>query len=131
MLSLRQTIWKQAKKLQFFSKMRKQRKNKLLWISNFKSAFDTIWRKLSSKGLSKFISSKKCAGSLDVCYKNWAVWSPYIYNNIKCSVLIDENLTYRFHVEVRVRQDCILWPTLFNILLEFVIDDLTSLTCIF
>ena len=50
-----------------------------------------------------------------------------MYNNTECTVMIDKNLTEWFLVEVGVRQGCILSPTLFNIFLEFVMDELSSL----
>jgi len=50
----------------------------------------------------------------------------HMYQNTQCTVMIDNNLTDWFKVEVGVRQGCILSPTLFNIFLEFVIDDVAN-----
>ena len=50
-----------------------------------------------------------------------------MYNNTECAVRIDGKLTEWFKVLNEVRQDCILSPTLFNVFLEFVLDELESL----
>ena len=51
----------------------------------------------------------------------------YMYDNTDCAVMIDGKLTPWFQVLVGVRQGCILSPTLFNIFLEFIMDELKSL----
>ena len=51
----------------------------------------------------------------------------YMYTNTDCTVLIDQNLTEWFHVDVGLRQGCILSPTHFNIFLEFVMNELHNL----
>ena len=49
-----------------------------------------------------------------------------MYDNTECAVTIERTLTGWFAVRVGVRQGCILSPTLFNIFLEFVMDEITS-----
>ena len=83
---------------------------------DFKAAFDTIWRKALWKMLK----------SIGVCSKIVNIVE-YMYNQTECSILIDGQLKDWFHVEVGVRQGCILSPTLFNIFLEFVMDELSCL----
>ena len=51
-----------------------------------------------------------------------------MYDNTQCSVAIDGKLSQWFEVLIGVWQGCILSPTLFNIFLEFVMDELPSLT---
>ena len=50
-----------------------------------------------------------------------------MYDNSECALTIDGNLTSWFKVNFGVRQGCLLSPTLFNIFLEFVFDELQSL----
>ena len=83
---------------------------------DFKAAFDTVWRKALWKMLK----------SIGVCSKIVNIVE-YMYNQTECSILIDGQLKDWFHVEVGVRQGCILSPTLFNIFLEFVMDELSCL----
>ena len=51
-----------------------------------------------------------------------------LYENSKCAVTIDGKLTEWFSVLVGVRQGCLLSPTLFNIFLEFVINEVESIS---
>jgi len=83
---------------------------------DFKAAFDTIWRKALWKMLRQIGVNTRIVNILE-----------YMYNATECTVRIDGNLTEWFKVEVGVRQGCILSPTLFNIFLEFVMDELGSL----
>ena len=46
-----------------------------------------------------------------------------LYENAKCAVTIDGKLT-----SVGVRQGCLLSPTLFNIFLEFAINEIESIS---
>ena len=82
---------------------------------NFKAAFETVWRKALWKMLSAIGVSSKIVSIIR-----------YMYDNTKCAVTID-NLTEWFTVAAGVHQGCILSTTLFNILLEFVMDDIASL----
>ena len=44
-----------------------------------------------------------------------------LYNNTECAVVIDGQLTEWFEVHVGLRQGIFLSPTMFNIVLDFVI----------
>jgi len=50
-----------------------------------------------------------------------------IYFNAECAVVVNKQVTSWFKVKVGVRQGCLLSPVLFNIFLEFVMDELKSL----
>ena len=50
------------------------------------------------------------------------------YENPKRAVIIDEKLTEWFGVLVGVRQGCFLSPNLFNIFLEFVINEIENIS---
>lgn len=50
-----------------------------------------------------------------------------MYNKSQCAVNVDGKLTDWFEVVVGVRQGCLLSPTLFNLFLEFVMDELRDL----
>ena len=84
---------------------------------DFKSAFDTIWRKALWKMLAHIGINKKVIKILET-----------LYENSKCAVTIDGKLTEWFSVLVGVRQGCLLSPTLFNIFLEFVINEIESIS---
>ena len=83
---------------------------------DFKSAFDTIWRNALWKMLLKIGVNPKYVDIIK-----------YMYQNTKCAVTIENSLTGWFVVRVGVRQGCILSPTLFNVFLEFVMDEISSL----
>ena len=83
---------------------------------DFKAAFDTIWRNALWKMLEGIGVNPKIINIIK-----------YIYENTQCAVMIDGNLTDWFSVLVGVRQGCILSPMLFNIFLEFIMDELKSL----
>ena len=87
-----------------------------LHFIDFKAAFDTVWREALWKMLRKI--------GVHSTYVNII---KYMYENTKCAVTIDKKLTGWFVVRVGVRQGCILSPTLFNIFLEFVMEELSSL----
>jgi hypothetical protein len=84
---------------------------------DFKAAFDTVWRTALWKMLKVIGIEHRIVNILK-----------YMYDHTQCSVMIDGKLTQWFQVLVGVRQGCILSPTLFNIFLEFVMDELRSLT---
>ena len=50
-----------------------------------------------------------------------------IYDETECAIVIDGQLTEWFRVGIGVRQGCLLSPTLFNIFLEFVMEEVKSL----
>ena len=54
-----------------------------------------------------------------------------LYKNTECAIVINGQLTEWFKVEVGVRQGCIMSPTLFNIFLEFVMDELVNIDPVF
>ena len=83
---------------------------------DFKSAFDTIWRKALWKMMLKISVNKQIVNIIQS-----------MYSKSTCSVIIDGRLTDWFAVTVGVRQGCRLSPTLFNLFLEFVMDELTCL----
>ena len=83
---------------------------------DFKAAFDTIWR----EALWKMLKSIGIHSKIVDVIKS-------MYDNSECALTIDGNLTSWFKVNVGVRQGCLLSPTLFNIFLEFVFDELKSL----
>ena len=51
-----------------------------------------------------------------------------LYKNSKCTVTIDGKLTEWFSALTGVRQECLLSPTLFNIFLELVINEIESIS---
>ena len=51
-----------------------------------------------------------------------------LYDDTECSVVINGHQTDWFKVNAGVRQGCFLSPTLFNIFLEFVMDEVQSQT---
>ena len=83
---------------------------------DFKSAFDTVWRKALWRMLRSIGINQKYINIIEK-----------MYEKTECSVIIDKNLTEWFRVKVGVRQGCILSPTFFNIFLEFVMDELSCL----
>ena len=83
---------------------------------DFKSAFDTIWRK----------ALWKMMRSIGVCNKIVNIVEK-MYEKTTCAVVVDKFLTDWFSVSVGVRQGCLLSPTLFNLFLDFVMDELKCL----
>ena len=69
-------------------------------FTDFKSAFDKIWRKALWKMLAHIGINKKIIKILET-----------LYENSKCAVTIDGKLTEWFSVLVGVRQGCLLSPT--------------------
>ena len=82
---------------------------------DFQSAFDTVWRNALWKMLLKIGVPTKYVNIIK-----------FMYENTKCDVTIENTLTGWFSVGVGVRQGCILSPTLFNVFLEFIMDEITS-----
>ena len=82
---------------------------------DFKAAFDTVWRDALWKMMKATGINPKTIKIIQ-----------HMYENTECSVLIDGQLTEWFEVTVGVRQGCILSPSLFNLFLEFVMDEVKS-----
>ena len=82
---------------------------------DFKSAFDTIWRSALWKMMKRVGVNKTV---IDVIKD--------MYEKSQCAVNVDGKLTDWFEVTVGVRQGCLLSPTLFNLFLEFVMDELND-----
>ena len=49
-----------------------------------------------------------------------------MYDNAECAIVINNQLTEWFRVEIRLKQGCLLSPILFSLFLDFVMVDLTS-----
>ena len=83
---------------------------------DFKAAFDTIWRKALWKMLRSIGVGKKIVNIIE-----------QLYDETECAVIINGHLTDWFEVKVGVRQGCLLSPVLFNLFLEFVMNEISSL----
>ena len=101
---------------QIFEKAREHNVDIHLNFIDFKSAFDTIWRKALWKMMRSIGIDQKIIRIIENLYKD-----------TECAVVIEGNLTNWFNVRVGVRQGCLLSPTLFNIFLDFVMADLKSI----
>ena len=102
---------------QIIEKAKERKVNLHFNFIDFKSAFDTIWRKALWKMLAHIGINKKIIKILET-----------LYENSKCAVTIDRKLTEWSSVLVGVRQGCLLSPTLFNIFLDFVISEIKSIS---
>ena len=85
-------------------------------FADFKSAFDTIWRK----------ALWRMMRSIGFCNKIVSIIEK-MYEKTTCTVAVDGLLTEWFSLGVGVRQGCLLSPTLFNLFLDFVMDELKCL----
>ena len=83
---------------------------------DYKAAFDAMWRKTLWKMLRAIGVPTKIVNIIEK-----------IYNNTKCTVVVNGHITEWFEVLVGVRQGCILSPTLFNLFLDFLMKELSSL----
>ena len=83
---------------------------------DFKSAFDTVWR----KALWKMLRAIGVNSSIVNMIEN-------MYNKTTCAVIVNGYMTDWFEVMIGVRQGCLLSPTLFNVFLDFVMEELTCL----
>lgn len=101
---------------QIIEKAREHNMELHLNFIDFKSAFDTIWRAALWKMLRSIGIDEKIVKIIE-----------NLYEDTQCAVVIEGNLTEWFTVEVGVRQGCLLSPTLFNIFLDFVMEDLKSI----
>jgi hypothetical protein len=52
-----------------------------------------------------------------------------LYNEVKCTVRINNDLTPWFNVEAGVKQSCILSPTLFSVYINDLADRINFLNC--
>ena len=102
---------------QIIEKAKERKVNLHFNFIDFKSVFDTIWRKALWKMLAHIGIDKKIIKILE-----------RLYENSKCAVTIDGKLTEWFSVLVGVRQGCLLSPTLVIIFLEFVINEVESIS---
>ena len=82
---------------------------------DFKSTFNTIWRKALCKMMRSIAINKKIVSIVGK-----------MYGKTTCAV-VDGLFTEWFSVSVGVRQGCLLSPTLFNLFLNFVIDEIKCL----
>ena len=73
---------------------------------DFKSAFDTVWRKALWRMMIAIGVDTKIVNIIEALYKD-----------TECAIVIDGHITEWFKVNIGVRQGCILSPTLFNFLL--------------
>ena len=83
---------------------------------DFKAAFDTVWRNALWKMMRSIGVDNKIVNIIE-----------QLYEETECAVTINGHITDWFTVGVGVRQGCLLSPTLFNIFLEFVMQELESL----
>ena len=83
---------------------------------DFKSTFHTIWRK----------ALRKMMRSIGICNKIVNIIEK-MYEKTTCTVAVDGRLTQCFPESVGARQGCLLSPTLSNLFLDFVIDELKYL----
>ena len=95
----------------------KERRVPVHWnFVDFKAAFDTIWREALWKCL-RSIGVDKALVDLIEC----------IYKQSTCSVMVNGKISDWFDVLIGVRQGCLLSPGLFNLFLEFVMEDVKKL----
>ena len=83
---------------------------------DFKSAFDTVWRKALWKMMRAIGVNSRIVNIIEK-----------MYDKTNCAVVIDGHITEWFHVSVGVRQGCLLSPTLFNLFLDFVMEEIKCL----
>ena len=83
---------------------------------DFKSAFDTVWRKALWRMMIAIGVDTKIVNIIEALYKD-----------TECAIVIDGHITEWFKVNIGVLQGCIFSPTLFNIFLEFVMKEQKSL----
>ena len=101
---------------QILEKARERNVKVHLHFIDFKAAFDTIWRKALWKMMRAIGIDPRIVDIVE-----------NIYSNAECAVVVNKQITNWFKVKVGVRQGCLLSPVLFNIFLEFVMDELKSL----
>ena len=101
---------------QLMQKSKERRINCHFHFVDFKSPFDTICRK----------ALRRMMRSIGICNKIVSIIEK-MYEKTTCAVIVDGLLTEWFSVNVCVRQGCLLSPTLFNLFLDFVMDELKCL----
>ena len=101
---------------QLMQKSKERNLNLHYHFIDFKSAFDTIWRQALWRMMARIGVNKTVIEVI----KN-------MYEKSQCTVNVDGKMTDWFEVTVGVRQGCLLSPTLFNLFLEFVMDELQDL----
>ena len=83
---------------------------------DLKSAFDTTWRKALWKIMRSIGMKKKMVHIVEK-----------MHAKTTCDVVVDGLLTERFSVSVSFREGCLLSPTLFNLFLDVVMDEIKCL----
>ena len=101
---------------QLMQKSKERNLNLHYHFIDFKRAFDTIWRQALWRMMARIGVNKTVIEVI----KN-------MYEKSQCTVNVDGKMTDWFEVTVGVRQGCLLSPTLFNLFLEFVMDELQDL----
>ena len=101
---------------QIMEKAKERRVNLHFNFIDFKSAFDTVWR----EALWKMLLAIEVPSNVVNTIKK-------MYENTKCSIIINGRLTDWFKVTIGVRQGCLLSPTLFNLFLDFLMKELACL----
>jgi len=104
---------------QILEKSRKRNVPVHLHFIDFKAAFDTIWRKALWKMLRAIGIDPRFVNIIENLYKNTGV---LLLINV-----VNLQVTKWFKVKVGVRQGCLLSPILFNIFLDYVMDELVNL----
>ena len=64
-----------------------------------------------------------------VCVGNFLTAIQSLYNEVKCTVRVNNDLTPWFNVEAGVKQGCILSPILFSVYINDLADRINSLNC--
>ncbi|KAK3865205.1 hypothetical protein Pcinc_029177, partial [Petrolisthes cinctipes] len=102
---------------QMVEKAREKEKHFHFNYVDFKAAFYTIWRKALWRMLEAIGIERKIVRIIKECY-----------DKTQCSITVDGDLTKWFPVGVGVgvRQGCSVSPSLFNVYLEFVMEELES-----
>ena len=86
-------------------------------FADLKSAFDTTWRKALWKIMRSIGMKKKIVHIVEK-----------MHAKTTCDVVVDGLLTERFSVSVSFREGCLLSPTLFNLFLDVVMDEIKMFT---
>ncbi|GFS24479.1 retrovirus-related Pol polyprotein LINE-1 [Elysia marginata] len=79
---------------------------------DFKKAFDRVWHEALSSTMRKYNVNSNLINVIE-----------NLYNKATSTVFYNNNIGDWFRITVRVRQGCLLSPTLFNIFLERIMTD--------